>query len=151
MNLRPKTISAGKFLLLTTIYLIISLAAFYLPGGGYLAAFFLFIVGSFYLLIWISLALMCIKSKRVQYFPPLIYLILPIQVLAILFNIPDSGYYGITCDTKNVVQSFFDRTRCQGLWMDHGLYIPILFIYLLLVFAFVLNVLLLRFGSSEDE
>jgi hypothetical protein len=149
-NLKFKTLSARKFLLFITIYLVISLAAFLLPGGGYSALFFLFGVGLFYFLIWILLALMCIKSQRVRYLPLLIYLILPVQVVAVLFNIPDSGYYGITCDTKNVVQYFFDRSRCQGLWMSYETYIPILSLYLFLVFIFVFNVLWLRFASSES-
>jgi hypothetical protein len=151
MSLQPKAVSSRKFLLFITIYLVISLVAFLLPGGGYSAAFFLFGVGSFYLLSWVLLALMCINPRQVRYSSVLIYFILPIQVVAILFNIPDAGYYGITCDTRNFVQRFFDHSRCHGLWMNYETYIPILFLYMLLVIVFVLNVLWLRFVSSEGR
>jgi hypothetical protein len=151
MNLRSKATSSEKFLLFTTIYLVISLVAFLLPGGGYSAAFFLFVVGAFYVLIWVLLALVCATSKRVHYSPVLTYFILFIQVVAILFNIPDAGYYGTTCDTKNFVQRFFDHSRCQGLWMSYETYIPILFLYIFLVIVFVLNVLWMQFKPPKDR
>ncbi len=151
MNSQSRVASSRKFMLFITIYLVISLAAFLLPGGGYSFALFLFILGFFYLIIWVLLALICTSSRSVRYYPVLTYFILFIQTIAILFNIPDSGYYGITCNTKNFVQSFFDRSRCSGLWMNYETYMPILYLYMLLVIVFVLNVLWLRFVSPNSR
>lgn len=152
INLQLKVTKSRKFLLFTTIYLVISHVAFLLPGGGYSFIFFFYIIGSFYLFIWCFFAIICATSKQVRYSRASIYFILFIQTIAVLFNIPDSGYYGITCYTKNFVQSFFDRSRrCNGLWMSHEIYMPILCLYLLLVVGFVFNVLWLTKTDNRSR
>jgi hypothetical protein len=152
INLRSKSASPGKFLLLTTVYLVISLVAFMIPGGVYLAIAFLIYMGSFYLFVWLFIALTCAISKQVRYVPTLTYPVLFIQTIAILFNIPDSGYYGIGCNSKNLIQSLFDRAEnCSGQWISFENYLPILYLYMLLVIIFVINTIWLKFASLEDR
>lgn len=148
MKLQPKTLSSTKFWLFITAYIIISFSAFLLTTGGYTSLYFLFYMGPFYLGIWILLTLVCITSSRVSYSPILTYLVLFFQAISIFLNIPDGGYYGITCRSKNFIQSFFDHSSCGGLWVNHEAYIQILVLYGLLVTVFVFDVLRLRFFSA---
>jgi hypothetical protein len=151
INLRSKAVSPVKFLLLITVYLFISMIAFLIPPGVYVRLFFLIGMGFFYLIVWLFIALTCAISKQVRYVPALIYPILFIQVIAILFNSPDSGYSGINCDSKNLIQSFFDRVEdCSGQWLNFETYMLILYLYVFLVTIFVINIIWLKFASLED-
>jgi hypothetical protein len=152
MNLRSKAASPGKFLLFTTAYLIISLVAFLIPGGAYSLLAFLIYMGTFYLFVWLFMALTCAISKKVHYIPTLTYPILFVQVIAVLFNIPDSGYFGIGCNSKNFIQSFFDRAdNCNGQWLGVENYVLILYLYMFLTTIFVVHIIWLKFTFSEDR
>jgi hypothetical protein len=152
MILRSKSVSPGKFLLLTTVYLVISFVAFLVPGGGYSLIAFLIYMGAFYSFVWLFVALTCAISKQVRYIPTLTYPVLFIQAIAILFNIPDSGYFGIGCNSKNLIQIFFDRdNNCSGQWIDVKTYMSILYLYMLLVTIFVVHLTWLKFTSPTDR
>jgi hypothetical protein len=151
-NLRIKSVSPGKFLRLTTLYLVISLAAFIIPQGIYGIIGLLVSMGTFYLFVWLFIALTCAISKQVRYLPILTYLVLFVQAIAVLFTIPDSGYYGIGCNSKNLIQSFFDRAEnCSEQWIDVETYASALSLYILLVTIFVIHVIWLKFTSLEDR
>jgi hypothetical protein len=108
MNLRIRTISSLKFWIYATIYICISFVAFLFSSGGYSAVIIFIFLGSFYLGGWSALTLVCIFAKRIQYSMTLIYSILSLQMLALLLNVEDSGYYGVTKCSKNFAQRFLE-------------------------------------------
>ena len=144
-----KTISSIDFWVMTTTYLITSLAAFLFTAGGYRLLYFLIVMGSFYLIAWLFVAIICLISKKVRYTPALIYPILFIQIISILFNFGDSGYYGVTCHTKNFIQQFLDSTNCGKLWVDSNIYSWIIVSYLAVVTIFAIDVV--RLGPIFDK
>jgi hypothetical protein len=151
MSFNFKVARSKVFLLFSTVYIIISSAAFWLTTGGYSIILLLFFVAPLYLIVWIAIVVACLKSSRIRYSPLLTYLVLFVQSIAVLFNIPDGGFYGITCSTKNFLQSFFDPSSCTGLWMSQQVHIYIVGLYLLIVFIFVCNTIRLTFNYSDDR
>ena len=151
MKLQQQVMSSINFLRFITIYIVISFVAFLLTTGGYSTLYFIFGIAPFYMVIWILLAFATISSKRVRYSSILAYLVLLVQSIAILLNIADSGYYGITCKTKNFIQYFFDFSSCGGLWVSSEVYLRILGLYVLVVMIFIINLFQLRFSHPEDR
>jgi hypothetical protein len=153
MQLQPKSIKPGLFWLLITIYTILSFLAFLFTTGGYSTLYFILFVAPFYLAIWLLLSIICFISRKRQmrYSPLLIYCILFTQAIAILFNIADEGYYGITCRTKNLVQYLFDHSTCNGLWVGYPGYFWILGLYGLTLVIFVVDCFRLRLSHSETR
>lgn len=146
-----KRTSSTNFLIFTTLYLIVSLAAFLLTSGGYMLLYFLIVMGSFYLIAWLFIVITCVIGKQVLYTPILIYPILFIQTIATLFNFGDAGYYGISCRTKNFIQQFLDFTECGQLWMSPCVYQWMIIIYMIFVTIFAVDILRLRSLHPEDN
>lgn len=151
MKLQSKMISSRKFLLFATIYLVIGFVAFFLTTGGFSTLYFILGIGPVYLGVWTLFTFASVTSKRMRYTPLLVYVILLIQVIAILLNIADEGYYGITCRTKNFVQYLFDHSDCGGLWVSSEAYLKILALYALLLIFFAFDLLRLRSLHPEDR
>lgn len=150
INLRSKTVSPVKFLIFTTVYLVLSMVAFLLPGD-YSRVFFVIVVGSFYLFVWLFITLTCAISKQVRYSPILTYPILFIQVIATLSIIPDAGLETFGCNSKNFIQSFFERAEsCSGQWINDRIHLQIVFLYMFLVTIFTIDIIRLKFASDED-
>jgi hypothetical protein len=151
MSFNLKVVRSKVFLLFFTLYIIVSSAAFWLTTGGYSIILLLLFVAPLYLIVWIAIVVACLKSSRIRYSLLLTYLVLFVQSIAVLFNIPDGGFYGITCSTKNFLQSFFDPSSCTGLWVSQQVHLNIAGFYLLLVFLFVCDTIRLTFVSPDDR
>jgi hypothetical protein len=146
-----KRISSTNFLIFTTFYIMLSLAALLLTSGGYRLLFFLIVMGSFYLIAWLFVVITCLIGKQVRYTPILIYPILFIQTIITLFNFSDTGYYGISCRTKNFIQQFLDFTECGQLWIGAEMYSWMLIIYVAVVIIFAIDILRLRSLHPKDS
>jgi hypothetical protein len=151
MKFQFKIVKSKIFLLFFSLYIIFSLTAFFLTTGGYSIILFLLYIAPFYLFAWVAVAILCFKLKRIRYSYFFIYPILFFQSIAILFNIADGGFYGITCRTKNFLQSFFDPSSCTGLWMSQQNLIYIVVLCLLFLFIFVCDLVRLTFKHPEDR
>ncbi len=150
MNLKSKTVSPRRFWLCVAAYVLISYLAFLFSTGGYLFVFYFYIFGAFYFVVLFVLTLVCSLSKSVKYSPILSYLILGIQTVAIVLNVSDGGYYGLSCG-QNFVQRFFDRdSSCGGLWLSLEAFLVILFLYVVLVAIFMFDVLRLKSVPGKD-
>jgi hypothetical protein len=144
-------ISSTNFLIFTTFYIMVSLAALLFTSGGYRLLFFLIVMGSFYLIVWLFVVITCLIGKQVRYTPILIYPILSIQTIITLFNFSDTGYYGISCRTKNFIQQFLDFTECGQLWIGAEMYSWMLIIYVAVVIIFAIDILRLRSLHPKDS
>jgi uncharacterized membrane protein YhaH (DUF805 family) len=148
----PKSIRSSIFWLAGTVYLLISFAAMLVTTGGYSFLKFLFFVFPVYLLVWLILTIVSLSSRRLHYSRPFLYAVLFSVPFTILFNIADSGYYGITCDTKNFIQSFFDHSpNCTKLWVEPATYQIILGIYIILLLIFTMDVAVRRLNRTNTE
>jgi hypothetical protein len=123
----PATITTSKrFAFCSTLYLALTFAGFWFTTGGYMALIFLFIVLPLHLLLELIVVIICRRSRQVRFSNVLFLIICLTYTIALLFNFGDSGFYGLTCDTKNLIQSLFDRSRCNGLWVGFSGYTVIL-------------------------
>lgn len=146
-----KRVTSINFLIFTTFYIIVSLAAFLFTSGGYRLLFFLIVMGSFYLITWLFVVITCLLGKQVRYTPILIYPILLVQTIITLFNFGDAGYYGISCRTKNFIQQFLAFTECGQLWIGSDMYNWMLIIYMAVVIIFAIDILRLRSLHPKDS
>jgi hypothetical protein len=149
MNLLVRTTSAGRFWLIATAALFSSFGVLLTNTGGYSLIILVFYLGPFYLLSWLLFTAASIATHHVRYSPLFLYILLAFFSLVFLFNIADSGYYGITCDTKNWIQYWFDRSPgCSKLWMSSESHFWLRNCYGLLLFVFAVDVLRRRAAQA---
>jgi hypothetical protein len=145
-----KTVPSILFWFAATTFLIVSFIGLLATTGGYSILYFLIYLFPVYLLAWVLFTIVSLSTKRLRYSRFLLYVVLFIFPFTILLNIADSGYYGITCKTKNFIQHFLDRsTGCTQLWVKQDSYLMILTIYAFLLIIFAIDVLRRRFGEPK--
>jgi hypothetical protein len=148
----PKKISPIKFWIFTVIYITISCGVIIFTTSGWRLITFVFITGPFYLFLLLYVSIICVITKQIRYTLNLVYLILLFQTIVTIFNLGDAGYSyrASACGTKNLIQEFFDFTGCGKLWIGGDVYGWMIFIYMVSVAIFALDIFILRSSSAED-
>jgi hypothetical protein len=145
-----KPVPASIFWILSTGFLLVSFVGLLLTTSGYSLIYMFIYVLPVYFLSWILLTVACLGVTTVRYPSILLYIILGFSLFLILFSIGDAGYYGIGCQTKNLIQSFFDRsTGCTRLWLDPANYHRLVFLYDCLCLIFAGAVLAMKPGKTK--
>ena len=148
-----KKISSIKFWIFTVIYIIISFAVIVFTANGWKLINMLLFTGPSYLLFLIYITIICAINRQIHYTPNLIYPILLFQTIITVFNLGDAGYYfkRSSCESKDLIQEFFDFSGCGKVWIGSDVYGWTIFIYTIAVFIFAIDILILRSLPGEDN